>query len=131
MLTVCPRRGSDAVATDRVSPPASEDSIIESVSRRGIRIPESQSGQLYKRNYLWQIQQTRLYSQVDLTEQKFKTPSFKLHPSHFQNGPAGPHLKRLRPSPTVRDPVSLGDTIPGKREPISNWGISHSTACLS
>ena len=83
-------------------------------------------------NYANETISGRFSKQVHLTEQKFKTPSFRLHPSHFQHGPVGPHLKRLgRPSPTIRDPVSLGDTIPRKREPISNWGISHSTACLS
>ena len=63
-----------------------------------------------------------LYSQVDPTEQKFKD-----FVAHCQNGPAGPYLKYMGTSSTIRDLVSLGDAIVGKDEPIDYWGISYGT----
>ena len=63
-----------------------------------------------------------LYSQVGPTEQKFKDFT-----SHCQNGPAGPYLKYLGTSSTVRDLVSLGDAIVGSDKPIDFWGISYGT----
>ena len=63
-----------------------------------------------------------LYSQVGPTEQKFK--AFR---GGCQNGPAGPYLKYIGTSSTVRDLVSLGDAIVGKGEPIDYWGVSYGT----
>ena len=63
-----------------------------------------------------------LYSQVDLTEQKYKDFT-----GRCQNGPAGPYLKYLGTSSTIRDLVSLGDALVGKGEPIDYWGISYGT----
>ena len=63
-----------------------------------------------------------LYSQVNPTEQKFKDFT-----NHCQNGPAGPYLKYLGTSSTVRDLVSLGDAIVGSDKPIDFWGISYGT----
>jgi len=63
-----------------------------------------------------------LYSQVNLTEQKFKDFA-----TRCQNGPVGSYLKYLGSSSTVRDLVSLGDAILGEGEPIDYWGISYGT----
>ena len=63
-----------------------------------------------------------LYSQVDLTERKFKDFA-----GHCQNGPVGPYLKYLGTSSTIRDLLSLGDALVGKGEPIDYWGISYGT----
>ncbi|KAF9644793.1 alpha/beta-hydrolase [Thelephora ganbajun] len=63
-----------------------------------------------------------LYSQVDLTERKFKQFA-----AHCLNGSAAPYFKYLGTSSTVRDLVSLGDAIVGKGEPIDYWGISYGT----
>lgn len=61
-----------------------------------------------------------LYSEVDLTQQKFKDRA-----DGCQNGPSGLYLKYLGASSTVRDLASLGDAIVGKDEPIDFWGISY------
>ena len=63
-----------------------------------------------------------LYSQTDVTEQKFKAFT-----EGCQNGPSGPYLQYLGTSFTVRDLVSLGDAIPGPGQPIDYWGISYGT----
>ena len=63
-----------------------------------------------------------LYSQVALTEKKFKEFT-----GNCQSGPAGPYLKYLGTSSTVRDLVSLGDAILGVGEPIDYWGVSYGT----
>ena len=63
-----------------------------------------------------------LYSQVDVTEKKFKEFT-----GNCQNGPIGPYLKYIGTSSTVRDLVSLGDAIVGVGEPIDYWGISYGT----
>jgi len=63
-----------------------------------------------------------LYSQADLTEQKYKDFGVRC-----QNGPVGPYLKYIGTSSTVRDLVSLGDALVGKGEPIDFWGISYGT----
>ena len=63
-----------------------------------------------------------LYSQADVTEQKFK--SFT---AGCQNGASGPYLKYIGTSSTVRDLVSLGDAILGQGQPIDYWGISYGT----
>lgn len=63
-----------------------------------------------------------LYSQVDLSEQKLK-----IFAEGCQNGPAGPYLKYVGTTSTVRDLASLGDAIVGKDEPINYWGVSYGT----
>ena len=63
-----------------------------------------------------------LYSQVDMSEQKFKDFA-----ADCQNGPVGPYLRYLGTSSTVCDLVSLGDAILGEGEPIDYWGISYGT----
>ena len=63
-----------------------------------------------------------LYSQVDVTERKFKEFA-----RNCQNGPTGPYLKYIGTSSTVRDLVSLGDAIVGVGEPIDYLGISYGT----
>lgn len=63
-----------------------------------------------------------LYSQVDLTEQKYKDFT-----GRCQNGPVGPYLQYIGTSSTVRDLVSLGDALVGKDEPIDFWGMSYGT----
>ena len=63
-----------------------------------------------------------LYSQADFTEEKFE--AFR---AGCQNGPAGPYLKYIGTSSTVRDLASLGDAIVGKGEPIDSWGFSYGT----
>ena len=64
----------------------------------------------------------QLYSQTDVTNQKYKTFG-----AGCQNGASGPYLKYLGTSSTVRDLVSLGDAILGQGEPIDYWGISYGT----
>ena len=63
-----------------------------------------------------------LYSQVDVTEKKFKDFT-----RNCQDGPTGPYLKYIGTSSTVRDLVSLGDAILGVGEPIDYWGVSYGT----
>ena len=63
-----------------------------------------------------------LYSEVDLTENKFKDFT-----KRCQNNPVGPYFKYLGTSSTVRDLVSLGDAILGHGEPINYWGVSYGT----
>lgn len=63
-----------------------------------------------------------LYSQVNSTEQKFT-----VFTEGCLDGPVGPYLKYLGTSSTIRDLVSLGDSIVGKGEPINYWGISYGT----
>ena len=65
---------------------------------------------------------TELYSQTDVTEQKFKDFT-----AGCQNGPSGPYLPYLGTSSTVRDLVSLGDAILGPGQPIDYWGVSYGT----
>ena len=65
---------------------------------------------------------SELYSQADVTDQKFETFS-----AGCKNGPSGPYLKYLGTSSTVRDLVSLGDAIVGQGQPIDYWGISYGT----
>ena len=63
-----------------------------------------------------------LYSHVDSTEQKFKDFT-----ARCQGGSAGPYLKYIGTSSTIRDLVSLGDAIVGKDQPINYWGVSYGT----
>jgi hypothetical protein len=79
-------------------------------------INETISGKFDKRDI------NELYSQVDRTERKAKDFT-----KHCQSGPAGPYLKYIGTSSTIRDLVSLGDAIVGKGEPIDYWGISYGT----
>jgi len=79
-------------------------------------INETISGRFSERDF------DELYSQVDLTEQKYKDFT-----GRCQNGPVGPYLKYVGTSSTVRDLVSLGDALVGKGEPIDFWGISYGT----
>jgi hypothetical protein len=62
------------------------------------------------------------YSQVDPTEQKFKTFT-----AACKSSASGPYLKYLGTSSTVRDLASLGDAIVGPGEPIDYWGVSYGT----
>ncbi|KAF9644794.1 alpha/beta-hydrolase, partial [Thelephora ganbajun] len=79
-------------------------------------INETIAGQFDKRDL------DELYSQVDLTERKFKQFA-----AHCLSGPVAPYFKYLGTSSTVRDLVSLGDAIVGKGEPIDYWGVSYGT----
>ena len=79
-------------------------------------INETISGKFDQRDY------DELYSQADLTEQKFKTFT-----AGCQSGPSGENLKYLGTSSTIRDLVSLGDAIIGQDQPINYWGISYGT----
>ena len=44
-----------------------------------------------------------------------------------QQGPVGNFLQFIGTSSTVRDLVSLGDSIVGKDKPIDYWGFSYGT----
>jgi pimeloyl-ACP methyl ester carboxylesterase len=44
-----------------------------------------------------------------------------------QNGPVGKYLQYIGTSSTVRDLVSLGDSIVGQGKPIDYWGFSYGT----
>ncbi|KAF9644641.1 hypothetical protein BDM02DRAFT_3121546, partial [Thelephora ganbajun] len=79
-------------------------------------INETISGRFDKRDL------EELYSQVNLTERKFKGFT-----ERCQDGPVGPYVKYLGTNSTVWDLVSLGDVIVGKGEPIDYWGVSYGT----
>jgi hypothetical protein len=79
-------------------------------------INETISGKFDQQDY------DELYSQVDVTEQKFKAFT-----AGCQNGPSGKYLKYLGTSSTIRDLVSLGDSIVGQGQPIDYWGVSYGT----
>ena len=79
-------------------------------------INETIAGEFNKRDL------DELYSQVDLTEQKYKDFT-----GRCQKGPVGKYLKYLGTSSTIRDLVSLGDALVGKGELIDYWGISYGT----
>ena len=82
----------------------------------GSGINETISGKFNDQDY------NELYSQVDLTEQRFSDFA-----THCQSAPSGPFLKYVGTSSTVRDLVSLGDAIVGAGEPIDYWGVSYGT----
>ena len=79
-------------------------------------INESIAGKFDQQDY------DELYSQTDMTEQKFKTFT-----AGCQNGPSGKYLKYLGTSSVVRDLVSLGDAIVGQDKLIDYWGVSYGT----
>ena len=79
-------------------------------------INESIAGKFDKQDY------DELYSQADMTDQKFKTFT-----AGCQSGPSGQHLKYLGTSSAVRDLVSLGDAVVGQGQPIDCFGISYGT----
>jgi hypothetical protein len=82
----------------------------------GAYINETISGKFDQRDL------NELYSQVDLTEQKFKTFT-----AACKSSASGLYLKYLGTSSTIRDLVSLGDAIVGPGEPIDYWGVSYGT----
>ena len=79
-------------------------------------INETISGKFDQQDY------DELYSQANMTEQKFQTFT-----AGCQSGPSGQYLKYLGTSSVVRDLVSLGDAIVGQGQPIDYWGVSYGT----